>query len=211
MRASIPIKLKIRKTEHATASEPQKFSSNFHPCLQPATRKMWVTALRIPYPNRRTPSTTCIGNIREAIRAGSESGALHSASCKACCSESTTPGVAGVAFRDFHSKVTNEVLYLANTGAAFVTSESRLMTASCGSGEVEASLAGKAPQSWFGALSLPAVLRPSMTLPVGPAFERPAFCRRARKSSACRNCRSGMASARRRGGEGVGMDSCRKV
>ena len=210
VRASIPKKSEIHKTERADGAEPQKFSSNFHPDVQPATRKMWVRSAQIAYPNRRESNATHIGNIWVAIRAGADGDPLRSANSNQCCSKSTAPSGAFGAFQDLHSKVTNAVLYLANTGAAFVTCESRPIGLSCGSGKVEASLAGKAPQSWFGALSLPAFVRPCMTLPVGLAFQRSALCRRVRKSNACRNYRSGMTSARRRG-EGVGMGGCRKV
>jgi len=208
VRASIPKKSKVFKTEHAYAAEPQKFFSNFHPYTPPTTRKMWVSLSRIPYPNRFEPRARCEGSPGGAIRAYGESG--RSAKSNECCSESTVSQKRRAAFRDLHSKVTNTVFNLANTAAAFVLSESRLMAASFGSGEVEALLAGNAPQSRFGALSVPAFVRPCMTSPVGAAFERPAFCRHARASSAFRNRRSGMTSARRRW-EGVGTEGCRKV
>jgi len=207
---SIPRKSQIRKTQRAQTAEPQKFSSNFHTDAHPATRKMWIEPSRFANPTRREPNATPTGNVRPAIRACRESGERHSANSGECCSASTVSHNARNALRGLHSKVTNAVLYLANTDAAFVVFESRLMAASSGSGEMEASLAGKAPEFRFGALSLQAVARPHLTLPVSPAFERPALCRRARKSSACRSYRSGMTMARRRG-EGVGVGGCRKV
>jgi hypothetical protein len=206
--ASIPKISKIRKTERAETAEPQKFSSNFHTDTQSPTRKMWTRSARIVRPDRHGP--TLAGSVRAAVRARSRAGAGHSASTKRRCSENTVRGNARTSFQGFHPKVTNAVLYLANTGAAFVVSESRLMAASCGPGEVEASLAGKAPQSWFGALSLPAFARRSTIRPVGPAFGRPTFCGRAREYSSYRNYRSGMIPPSRRW-EGVGMDSGRKV
>jgi hypothetical protein len=208
VRASIPRILTIRKTERAEAAEPQKFSSNFHQDTQRATRKMWVRAPRFPYPERFESHRRCVGNV-SGLRAGGESGATGSEIGNACCSKNTVRDDASGACLGFHSKVTNAVLYLANTDGAFVVFESRLIAASCGSGEVEASLAGKAPQSWFGAFSLPAFARSSPASPVGVAFERSGFSRRARKFSCCRDYRSGMASARR-SRESVATDGCRK-
>jgi hypothetical protein len=186
VRASIPKKSKIRKAEHAKAAEPQKFSSNFHPYMPPATQKMWVKALRIVYPNRRRLGATYVGNVWSAIRTSAESGARHPADSDECCSQSTVPRNAPAAFPSLHSKVTNTVLHLASAGAAFVFCESRLIAALCGSGEVEAWLAGKAPQSWFGALSLPPFARSRMTAPDRAVFEQTALSRRRRKSSAGR-------------------------
>lgn len=205
MRALIPIISKIRKAERADAAKPQKFSSNFHIDAQRATRKMGVRPPRITRPIPPGPSTTCVGNIPVAVRtyAGGQS-----ANSNERCSASTVSNNAHAALRRLHSKVTNAVLYLANTGAAFVVFESRLIAALCGSGEVEASLAGKAPRSWFGTLSVVAAF--SATPPVGPAFEPRAFSRRTRVSSSYRNCRSGMISPRRCR-VGAEMDVCRKV
>jgi hypothetical protein len=210
VRVSIPKKSHIRKAERAEAAGSQKFSSNFHTDAQWAAPKIWVGLSRITYPRRREPNAIRVGNIWIAIRAYGDTGTRYSANGGECCSQSTVASNARATFRDLHSKVTNAVFYLANTGAAFVTCESYLKVASCGSGGVEASLAGRAPQSWFGALSLPAFAQPCMTLRVRPIFARPALDRRARKSGACRNHRSGMTSARRRG-EGVGVDGSQKV
>jgi hypothetical protein len=192
---SIPKKSKIRKIKRAKAAEPRNFSSNFHTDSQQAARKLWVKLARFARSNRHGPSAMFVENSWMAIRT---------------CGESAAPSNALAIFQDLHSKVTNAVLYLANTDAAFVICESRLLVASCGSGEVEASLAGKAPQSWFGALSLRAFARSSATYPFGPIRERPAFCRRARNSGSYRNSRSGMTSAHRRWG-GVGTGSRLKV
>jgi hypothetical protein len=193
VRASIPKISKIRKTERAETAEPQKFSSNFHTDTRSSTRKMWIRSARIVHADRHGP--TFVGSARTAVRACNQARAWCPASTKRRCNQNTVYGKAPASFRGLHAKVTNAVLYLASTGAAFVFSESRLMVASCGPGEVEASLAGKAPQSWFGAVSLPAFTR---ILPVSSAFERPAFCRRAQERSSYRNYRSGMIPPRRR-------------
>ena len=210
MRVSIPKKSHIRKAERTEAAGSQKFSSNFHTDAQWAAPKIWVGLSRITYPRRREPNAIRVGNIWIAIRAYGDTGTRYSANGGECCSQSTVASNARATFRDLHSKVTNAVFYLANTGAAFVTCESYLKVASCGSGGVEASLAGRAPQSWFGALSLPALVRSRMTFPMGPAFERPASYRRARKFGSYRDYLSGAMPALRRW-EGAGVDDCRKV
>jgi hypothetical protein len=208
VRASIPRNLTIFNNERE-AIAPQKFSSNFHRNMQPTTRKMWVSASRIPYPARFRSRRRFVSDL-SAICVGCESGMRRLEMVGTCCSKNTVRDAENTACLGFHSKVTNTVLYLANTDAAFVVFESRLMAASYGSGEVEASLAGKAPQSWFGAFSLSASAWAYPTSPVGRSLERSALCRRARKFSSCRDTRSGFASARRRG-QSVATRGCRKV
>jgi hypothetical protein len=111
-------------------------------------------------------------------------------------------------FRTLHSSVANAVIYLANTGAAFVTCESRLMAASFEAGGVEASLVGKALQTSFDDFS--PLVRARKLLLVSPTFERlPVDNQQARSSvhpksledikSTTRRRAKGGAMSRRRG------------
>ena len=202
MRASIRENLKIRGAGCTAACRPRKFSSNFH--SMPPVSGLWISAGPIAYPIRGEPAAPYVRNVRAALRAGCQEPGGDWASSVDCCRASALACNTRAVVDDLHSKVTNAVFYLANIGSAFVTFESRL-TASFGSGGVEASLAGKAPQSWSGAVSPPASTARSMTLSARFSVERR---RCTLKFSAYRNHRSTSAHPR---AEGVGSDSCREV
>jgi hypothetical protein len=191
------------------ASQSEKFSSNFYPQLL-RRASMWGCPTRITQSNQGESNATCMGGVGPVMRAEEAGRVRHYRIGTIRCCKNTIRRNLHSIFHSLHSKVTNAVFYLANTGAAFVTSESRSTLASCDSGRVEATLAGKALQIGFGAQSFSALAQPEMTLLVRASYGRTIPHRLWQESAGHQSFPSGMRSTASRRWEGVGAYSRRR-
>jgi hypothetical protein len=208
VRALIPKKTLFLKACSPQASQSEKFSS-IYPQL-PRQPLMWGRPARITQPNQGESNATCVGEFGPVICANEAARArLYRTGTIRCCQNTIRRNLHSI-FRSLHSKVTNAVFYLANTSAAFVTSESRSTLASWDSGRVEATLAGKALQIGFGAQSFSALAQPEMALPVRASYGRTILHRLWQESAGRQSFPSGMRSTASRRWEGVGAYSRRR-
>jgi hypothetical protein len=206
VRASDPRKLQIPVASRAGVPEPGEFSFNFYRKRPRGLQKMWVRLAQVASSSRAASNAMRIGRVWITIPAcGKRPSAQWRRNFERCREDAVSHDMHSI-FRSLHSTFANVVFYLANTGGAFVTYESRLMAASVESGGVEASLAGKALQTSFDAFSL--LVRSGKALSVSSAFKRPPIGHQARSPVHLKYPEE-MDSAIRWRTEGVGM-SCRR-